>query len=282
MSHPVKTHKQAAVPQCSHNKEEREETRDKEFSCLSKHEVQIKTQRSEHFLFREIKEFLPNRPQTARLGPHLSSTLTLSTSSPQGCELSPLLYSLYTYNCTPTHPTNLIIKSLITQQCLGYKRAYRDKLQTLTMWCSENNLTLNITKTNELIIDLRKHRREPPLFTNRAFINYVVCGFLIFFWTDYRKKKHIQQSCSSQKFHGPGASGAHSKLQTWPPSSAGWRGRFYRCWWDQHGKSPSSGWHELRGTWQTHTLLNINSIWNTRSTCSWHSGVGSYNIEHTS
>lgn len=105
------------------------------------------------------------------------------------------------------------------------------------------------------------------------------------FWSSSEQitgKKHIQQSCSSQKFHGPGASGAHSKLQTWPPSSAGWRGRFYRCWWDQHGKSPSSGWHELRGTWQTHTLLNINSIWNTRSTCSWHSGVGSYNIEHTS
>lgn len=57
-----------------------------------------------------INDFLTNRPQIVKLGPHLSSTLTLSTGSPQGCMLSSLLYALYTYDCTPTHPTNTIIK----------------------------------------------------------------------------------------------------------------------------------------------------------------------------
>lgn len=55
-----------------------------------------------------IKDFLSNRPQRVKLGPHLSSSLTLSTGSPQGCVLSLLLYSLY--NCVPLHPTNSIIK----------------------------------------------------------------------------------------------------------------------------------------------------------------------------
>ncbi|KAK7930368.1 hypothetical protein WMY93_006763 [Mugilogobius chulae] len=43
-----------------------------------------------------IRDFLTKRPQAVRLGQHLSSTVTLSTGAPQGCVLSPLLYSLYT------------------------------------------------------------------------------------------------------------------------------------------------------------------------------------------
>lgn len=53
---------------------------------------------------------LPHQlPQSVRLGPHISPTITLSTSSPQGCVLSPLLYSLYTYDSSPYYlPTSII------------------------------------------------------------------------------------------------------------------------------------------------------------------------------
>lgn len=50
-----------------------------------------------------IKNFLTNRPQTVKVGPHISSTIMLSTGSPQGCVLSPLLYSLYTYDSSHQH-----------------------------------------------------------------------------------------------------------------------------------------------------------------------------------
>lgn len=45
-----------------------------------------------------IYSFLTHHPQTVKVGPHTSSTLSLSTGSPQGCVLSPFLYALYTYD----------------------------------------------------------------------------------------------------------------------------------------------------------------------------------------
>ena len=98
-----------------------------------------------------IKDFLTNRPQAVRMGPHLSPTLTLSTGAPQGCVLRPLLYSLFTPNCAPSHTTNTILKfaddttvmGLITT---GDESAYREEVHRLTKWCSENNLSLNIKK----------------------------------------------------------------------------------------------------------------------------------------
>ena len=42
-----------------------------------------------------ILNFLSHRPQSVRIGNNVSSTINLNTGAPQGCVLSPLLYSLY-------------------------------------------------------------------------------------------------------------------------------------------------------------------------------------------
>ncbi|XP_077466721.1 PHD finger protein 12 isoform X2 [Stigmatopora argus] len=126
-----------------------------------------------------IKNFLTNRPQTVRLGPHLSSSITLSTGSPQGCVLSPLLYSLYTYDCTPTHQSNAIIKFADDTTVVGLisggdESAYRDEVNNLSSWCSVNNLTLNTTKTKEIILDFRKHGTDlAPLLINGVCVDRV-------------------------------------------------------------------------------------------------------------
>lgn len=112
-----------------------------------------------------------------RLSPYTCSTL--STRTPQGCILSPLLNTLYTHHCTPTHTTKNIIKfagdaivvGLISS---GDKAVCRCDVQKLAELCSENHLALNASKAKELITDFLKHRTEyKPLYINRNCVEKV-------------------------------------------------------------------------------------------------------------
>ncbi len=112
-----------------------------------------------------ILDFLTGRSQVVRMGNNTSSPLTLNTGAPQGCVLSPLLYSLYTHDCAATHSSNVIVKFADDTMAIGLitdndETAYRAEVSTLTKWCQENNLSLNIDKTKELVVDLRRQSRE--------------------------------------------------------------------------------------------------------------------------
>ncbi|KAL0152385.1 hypothetical protein M9458_052108, partial [Cirrhinus mrigala] len=105
-----------------------------------------------------ICNFLTGRPQAVRIGGHLSASLTLSTGAPQGCVLSPLLYSLYTYDCVATTSSTTIIKFADDTVVVGLisdnnETAYLKEIRNLENWCQRNNLLLNVSKTKELIVD---------------------------------------------------------------------------------------------------------------------------------
>lgn len=123
---------------------------------------------------------LSQEPLTdCEIGLHTSSTLTLSTGAPRGCVLSPLLYSLYTHDCTSVYPTNTIIKFADDKTVVGLisngnEAVYRDEVYRLVEWCTDNNLSLNIKKTKELVIDFRRHRKElQPLEIKREEVERV-------------------------------------------------------------------------------------------------------------
>ena len=94
--------------------------------------------------------------------PH--KALSLSTGSPKGCVLSPLLFSLYTHDCFPCPSQQHHCEVCRWHHSGGDESAYRDEVEWLSTWCRANNLLLNTSKTKELITDYRIKKTEiPPL-----------------------------------------------------------------------------------------------------------------------
>ncbi len=123
-----------------------------------------------------INSFLTDRQQLVRLGKYTSSTRTTSTGAPQGCVLSPLLFSLYTNDCTSKDPSVKLLKfaddtTLIGLIQDGDESAYRQEVKELAVWCSLNNLELNTLKTVEMIVDFR---RNPPALPPLTIMNSTV------------------------------------------------------------------------------------------------------------
>ncbi|KAK3548865.1 hypothetical protein QTP70_021277 [Hemibagrus guttatus] len=110
--------------------------------------------------------------QAVRVGKHVSPSLTLSTGALQGCVLSPLLYSLYIYDCVATS-SSTNIKFVNDTAVVGLisnndKTAYLEDIKNLETRCQDNNLLLNISKTKELIVDFstKQERNYQPLIIN--------------------------------------------------------------------------------------------------------------------
>ena len=76
-----------------------------------------------------------------------------------------ILYSLFTHDCLAKHDSNTMVVGLITD---NNETAYRE-VRDLSVSCQDNNLSLNVRKTKELIVDYRKRRAEQaPININRA------------------------------------------------------------------------------------------------------------------
>ncbi|KAI3353757.1 hypothetical protein L3Q82_004989 [Scortum barcoo] len=123
-----------------------------------------------------ISNFLTDRRQQVRLGSITSSTRTVSTGAPQGCVLSPLLFSLYTNDCTSGDPNVKLLKFADNTTVIGLvwdgnQSAYRWGVEHLALWCGQNNLELNMLKTVEMTVDFR---RSPPTLLPLSILNNTV------------------------------------------------------------------------------------------------------------
>jgi len=90
--------------------------------------------------------------------------------------LSPLLFSLNTNDCTAKDPSVKLMKFANDTTFIDLiqdndKSAFRQEVKELSVWCSHNNLELNMLKTVEMIVDFT---RKPPALPPLTIMNSTV------------------------------------------------------------------------------------------------------------
>ena len=133
-----------------------------------------------HTLVLWIKQFLCDRPQRVSLSGIRSNELIVNTGAPQGCVLSPVLFSVYTNAVVSTNALLTLVKfadyialvaRLWDENSLAENFLHLDLLNS---WFKESFLDLNVSKTRELVSDSRKEK-EPfvSVTADQQFIKVV-------------------------------------------------------------------------------------------------------------
>ncbi|KAI4894895.1 hypothetical protein NFI96_003892 [Prochilodus magdalenae] len=112
-----------------------------------------------------IVDYLTGRPQYVRLHHCVSDRVVSNTGAPQGTVLSPFLFTLYTTDfnyCTETCHLQKFSDDSAVVGCIsrGDEDEYRATVNDFVAWCELNHLQLNVTKTKELVVDLRRDKAQ--------------------------------------------------------------------------------------------------------------------------
>ena len=80
-----------------------------------------------------------------------------------------MLFALFTNECVSQHSSVLIFKFSGDTRVEGLIRnsnesEYREEVGRIVEWCAENSLELNVSKTRDMVVDIRKKNTQlaPP------------------------------------------------------------------------------------------------------------------------
>lgn len=110
--------------------------------------------------------FLRNRSQRVRLGPHLSEKLVMNAGCPQGTLLGPLAFVTYVNDFCP--PDEVMTIKFVDDTTLLYSCGpddnadlLQDVTEYLSTWAQNNMMRFNVTKTKEIVFDFRRNKSAP-------------------------------------------------------------------------------------------------------------------------
>uniref|UniRef100_A0A671TU97 Reverse transcriptase domain-containing protein n=1 Tax=Sparus aurata TaxID=8175 RepID=A0A671TU97_SPAAU len=108
-------------------------------------------------------DFLTNRCQQVKFNSCVSSLKAINTGAPQGCVLSPILYTLYTNNCQAASSDHTYFKYADDTALVGFLKSnttslegFEREMQGFMKWCTDNFLVVNAKKTKEMVLDFNK------------------------------------------------------------------------------------------------------------------------------
>ena len=113
-----------------------------------------------------ITSFLSDWPQRVSIDDSLSDELVLNMGAPQGCVLSPVLFSIYTNEMMCDNEVLTLIKFADDMALTARLRdeislsIYFEFIAKLVTWFNDSYLKLNIKKTKEICFE--EHRAKDP------------------------------------------------------------------------------------------------------------------------
>jgi hypothetical protein len=113
-----------------------------------------------------VLDYLLERPQYVQTKSEKSELLTLRTGAPQGCVLSPVLFIIYTNDMKWTCDNTYIVKYADDTAIVGLianddDSDYMNCIDFVSLWCQQNYLDLNVSKTKEVLWDFRRNHVLP-------------------------------------------------------------------------------------------------------------------------
>lgn len=137
-----------------------------------------------------ILNFLVERTQCVRVNNLMSSVVTTSVGNPQECVVSPVLYILFTNDCTSSNDRTHYVKFADDTGVVDLSNSDADyfaEVGQFVLWCHSNHLLLNVGKTEAMVVDFRKPGSGPTSGSPLAFPQPLVIDGTIVTRTDVYK-----------------------------------------------------------------------------------------------